>query len=268
MPYGALRRLVCDGSVGGLPDRITDMHHTDDFCEDCMAGKLSHAPHVRPAAHAKHPLNWVFMDVHGPIPTKSHCGNCYWVSFINDHSQFPAIYFISRKSEVFGAFKHYRVWAENVTGRKISILCDDKGGEYMSTELDKYLTDAGICQEHLIRDTPQQLGITEWLNCTLDEGIMTLLAQSGLSCIWWEDATHHFLYGRMRLPTLVTMPSTSHDLFYGKRGSIEHLCPFGCLAYVHLQKDQCSVFQSHTVQCILIGYLVDYKGWWFWDPAA
>src|SRR5258706_8616641 len=235
------------------------MRHTDDFCEDCTAGKLTHAPHMRPAAHAEHPLNQVFTDVHGPVPTKSRCGNCYWVSFVDDHSRFPAVYFISKQYKVFGALKHYRLWAETVTGQKISNLHDDKGGEYTSTELDKYLTDTGIHREHLICDTPQQLGVTEQLNHTLDEGITTLLAQSGLSCIWWEDTTHHFLYGRMRLPTLVTTPTTLHNLFYGKRGSIKHLRPFSCLAYVHLQKDQCS---------ILIGYPVNYKGWQFWDPAA
>ncbi len=106
-----------------------------------------------------------------------------------------------------------------VTGRKVGILRDDKGGEYTSAEMDRYLVDAGICREHSIRDTPQQLGIAERLNRTLDEGITTLLAQSSLSRIWWEDAASHFLYGRMRLPSTVTAPSTPYDLFYGKRGT-------------------------------------------------
>jgi hypothetical protein len=43
---------------------------------------------------------------------------------------------------------------------------------------------------------------------------------------------------------------------------------FRCLVYVHLQKDQCSALLPHATQCILIGYLSDYKGWKFWDPAA
>ena len=131
----------------------------------------------------------------------------------------------------------------------------------MSAEFDRYLTNAGIHCEHLIRDTPQQLGVTERLNRTLDEGITTLLTQSGLSRTWWEDAVQHFLYGRIRLPTSVTAPDTPHSLFYGKGGSVDCLCPFGCLAYVHLQKDQHGSFQLHAAQCILIGYPIDYKGW-------
>jgi len=66
-------------------------------------------------------------------------------------------------------------------------------GEYISVDLDKFLRDAGIAREHSIRDTPQQLGVVERMNRTLDEGITTLLSQSGLSRAWcaalplWQD---------------------------------------------------------------------------------
>ena len=135
-------------------------------------------------------------------------------------------------------------------------------------EFDCYLADAGIRQEHSIRDTPQQLGVAEQLNRTLDKGITTLLSQSGLSQVWWEDTANHFLYRKMRIPSSITTLDSPFDLFYGKKGSVSHLQPFGCLAYVHLQKDQCKSFKLHAVQCILIGYPVDYKGWRFWDPEA
>jgi len=108
----------------------------------------------------------------------------------------------------------------------------------------------------------------ECLNHTLDEGITTLLSQSGLSCAWWEDATLHFLYRKIQLPSSVTAPDILYNLFYGKKGSIKCLWPFGCLVYVHLQKDQHRAFQLHALHCILVGYPTNYKGWHFWDPAA
>ena len=72
----------------------------------------------------------------------------------------------------------------------------------------------------------------------------------------------------MRIPLSITTPDSPFDLFYGKKGSVSHLQPFGCLTYVHLQKDQRKSFESHAIQCILISYPVDYKGWRFWDPEA
>ena len=52
-------------------------------------------------------------------------------------------------------FRRYRVWAANVTGRMLQVLCDKKGGEYSSGEFDRFLADAGIRREHSIRDTSQ-----------------------------------------------------------------------------------------------------------------
>jgi len=186
---------------------------------------------------------------------------------VDDYSRFPAVYFITKKSDVFAVFKCYRAWAENVTGRQIGILRDDKGGEYITGDLDRYLVDARIRQEHSIRNTPQQLGVAERLNRTLAEGITTILSQSGLMRTWWEDAAAHFLYGKIRLPSLVTT-HTPYELFYGQRPSVDRLRPFGCLAYVHLQKDQHRALLPHTAQCIFIGYPIDYKGWQFWDPST
>jgi hypothetical protein len=268
MPYGPLQHLIHNGSVDGVPDHVTNVHHVDDFCENCMAGKLTHAPHTKLATCAEELLTQVFTDVHGPVPTRSWCRNCYWVSFIDDHLWFPAVYFIKKKPEVFGVFKCYKVWVENVTGQKVGILRDDKGGEYSSAEFDRFLVDEGIHHKHSICDTPQQLGIAECLNRTLDKGITTLLAQSGLSHAWWEDAALHFLHGKIRLPSSVTMPSMLYDLFYGRKSSVKCLCPFGCLTYVHLQKDQHKAFQLHTAQCVLIGYPNNYKVWCFWDPKV
>ena len=77
----------------------------------------------------------------------------------------------------------------------------------------------------------------------------------------------HFLFRKIRLLSLVTNHSP-YELFYGKKPLVDHLRPFGCLAYVHLQKDQHGALLPHVAQCIFISYLADYKAWCFWDPAA
>jgi transposase InsO family protein len=267
MPYPVIRRLIRSESVTGILDLVADAV-AEDFCEDCVNGKLTRAPHTKPTVRAERPLFRVFSDVHGPVPVRSRHGHFFWVTFINDHSRFPAVYFIAKKSDVFDAFRKYKAWAENVTGRYISILRDDKGGEYMTGAFGRFLADAGIRREHTIRDTPQQNGVTERMNRSISEGITTILSQSGLMRTWWEDAAIHWLYGKIRLPSSVTAPLSPFELFYGKKPDLSAMRPFGCLAYVHLQKDQRSALLPHATQCILIGYPSDYKGWKFWDPAA
>ena len=77
----------------------------------------------------------------------------------------------------------------------------------------------------------------------------------------------HFLFGKIRLLSSVTNCSP-YELFYGKKPSVDRLRPFGCLAYVHLQKDQHGALLPHVVQCIFISYPTDYKAWHFWDLVA
>ena len=108
----------------------------------------------------------------------------------------------------------------------------------MSKEFDGFLSTSGIQHEHLIWDTPQQLGVAEWMNCSITEGIMTALSQSGLGQSWWEDAAMHWVYRKICIPSAATTPLTPFELFYGCRLDVSTSQPFGCLAYVHLQKDQ------------------------------
>jgi hypothetical protein len=187
-----------------------------------------------------------------------------WTWFeVANLDRFPAVYFIARKLDVYGAFWKYKAWAENVTGHRVGILWDDKGGKYMAGDFDKFLAEAGIHWEHSIHNMPQQVGVAKRMNQSISEGITTLLSQSGLTCTWWEDAVMHWLHGKIRLPSSTIVPLTPFELFYGHKPDLSSMRPFSCLAYVHLQKDQHSALLPHTTQCILIGYPTDYKGWKF-----
>ena len=267
MPRSAIRLLARTGSLTGLP-KLTSDSAEGDFCEDCVNGKLTRAPHTKLATRADRPLHRVFSDVHGPLRFSSRRGHIYWVTFIDDYSRFPAVYFIAKKSDVFGAFRKYKAWAENITGCQIGILRDDKGGEYVGREFDDFLAEAGIRREHSIRDTPQQLGVAERMNRSIAEGITTVLSQSGLGRGWWEDAATHWLHGKIRIPSSAIAPFTPFELLYGRKPDASALRPFGCLAYVHLQKDQRPALAPHAEQCIFIGYPPDYKGWKFWCPRT
>jgi len=160
LPHSAIKCLIHSKALAGLPDRVVN-ESSDEFCEDCVNGKLTRALHTRLAARAERLLARIFSDVHGPLPVRSQCGHIYWVTFINDHSRFPAVYFVAKKSDVFDAFRKYKAWSENVTGYRIGTLHDDKGGEYIGKDFDDFLVGAGIQREHSIRDTPQQNGVVE-----------------------------------------------------------------------------------------------------------
>ncbi|KIM21895.1 hypothetical protein M408DRAFT_32434, partial [Serendipita vermifera MAFF 305830] len=218
------------------------------------------------AERATQPLGRIFSDVHGPLPVVTRQGFQYWITFIDDASRLAAVYFLKTKGEAFESFQKYKVWAENQLDVKIKALRDDKGGEYMSAEFNRFCEDHGIAREHTIRDTPQQNGVAERFNRTLAEGITTMLAQAKLPKSMWVDAARAFAHTHNRLPSPNTDGRTPHERFYGKTPSVSHLRAWGCLAHVHLQKDQRDQLAPHTKKCLFIGYPSSYKGWTFWDP--
>jgi hypothetical protein len=85
MPHLVIQHLIQSRSIAGILDHITGAT-SGDFCEDCINGKLTWAPHSKPAIRTKRLLLRVFSDVHGPVPVHSQQGHCYWVTFIDDHS--------------------------------------------------------------------------------------------------------------------------------------------------------------------------------------
>jgi len=151
LPHLAVRLLVRNRAICRLPDHVAGPTG-DVFCEDCVNRKLTWAPHTKLAVQAACPLLHVFSDVHGPLPMHSCHGHLYWVTFIDDYFCFPSVYFISKKSGVFDTFHNYKAWAENLTGHRVGILRDDKGGEYISATFNAFLKGAGIRQEHSIHN--------------------------------------------------------------------------------------------------------------------
>jgi len=132
------------------------------------------------STRASHPLQLVHSDVHGPVKVETHQGYRYWVSFIDDFSCFKAVCLLKRKSETFGTFKQFKAWAENLTGERMGSLRDDKGGVYMSREFEAFCIDHGIQRQHTVRNSPQQNGIAERANRTIEEGVISMLYESGM----------------------------------------------------------------------------------------
>ena len=89
---------------------------------------------------------------------------------------------------------------ERSTGRQVKTLRSDNGVEYNSGEFTSYLAKEGIKHELTTPYTPQQNGITERLNCTLIEGVHTMLADSKLPRRFWAEALSTMVYLGNRSP--------------------------------------------------------------------
>ena len=135
------------------------------ICEGCIYGKQCHKPFTE--SHTSRELmELVHSDLIGPIRIPSINKARYVLTFIEHRSQYLKCYFLKSKDVyvVLEHFKEYKIWAENITERKIKILRTDGGREYLNAQMEIYLKETGIEHQHTIPYTPQQNGIAECFN--------------------------------------------------------------------------------------------------------
>ena len=265
--HGDLKEMIRHGLAHGIAIQSDAL--SDPICEPCLAGKLHRAPIPKSATHrASKPLELVHSDLHGPISVQTPQGWRYWITFIDDYSRYWVVTPLRKKSDAFEALKRFIAFAENQLDSKLKCLRDDKGGEYISKEMDSFLKAAGVQRQHTTRNEPHQNGVAERANRTLGEAITAVMTEAKLPPSFWAYGLAAVVHQHNRFPTSALVKSTPYEKWFGSKPDVSHLRIFGCLAYVHVQKDQRTSLQPHYRKCIFMGYPTEFKGWVFWDPVA
>jgi hypothetical protein len=264
--YDGVKRLVNQSLVTGMT--LNSKAKPDPVCEPCLAGKMHANPFPSSPHHSKRVLELIHTDVKGPLPVQSPSGFKYWSTFIDDHTDFWAVYPMQKKSDTFTCFKHYKAYAENKQERQIAATQEDKGGEYMSNEFEEFCINEGIFRRHSVRNHPQQNGHAERANRTIADSVTAMLNEAQLPMSFWFEATGAFVHVRNMCSTSKNPHSTPYAKWHKEKPDISHLRVWGCLAYVHIQKDKRVGLSSHMEKCIFIGYPPGYKGWKFYNPVT
>ena len=165
-------------SKGKLPD----LKNVDvGLCEDCIFGKQKKVSFTKIGKTPKaERLELVHTDVWGPSPVSSLAGSLYYVTFIDDSTRKLWVYFLKKKSKVFDTFRKWKAMVENETGLKIKRVRSDNGGEYRDNRFREFCANNGIKMEKTVPMTPQQNGVAERMNRTLNERARSMRIHAGL----------------------------------------------------------------------------------------
>jgi transposase InsO family protein len=130
----------------------------------------------------------VHTDLVGPTTTKGLKGERHFMLLVDDYTRMTAVCFLKNKSEVFENFKIYKEMVDNVMDSRIKCLRSDNVGEFTSKKFMDYYNSHGIKRQFFIARTPQQNGVVERKNKTLQEMARTMLMDSKLTDIFWTQA--------------------------------------------------------------------------------
>src|SRR6266511_5933087 len=100
------------------------------------------------------------------------------------------------------------------------------------------------------------------------DDISAMLFEAKLPLSLWGEALTTQIHVWNCLPTSSLKGMTPHEAWFKHKPDVSHLCSWGCLAYVFIQKDKRCSLQSHMETCVFVGYPSGYKGWKFYNPTT
>ncbi|GAA5920011.1 hypothetical protein JCM5296_002212, partial [Sporobolomyces johnsonii] len=240
------------------------------FCKECALGKLrarafppSSTPRAEKIGRVLH------SDVCGPFPL-SRSGKLYFVSFIDDHSRRPFVYFLRHKSDVHDAFQHLKAQLSTRFDCRLELLRTDRGGEYVNGRMEAVAAKEGWRHELTAPDTPQQNGTAERFNRSLQERMVTILAESAAPVSFWPEAAAFVVYTLLHSPHAALDKLTPASFWPTDRSipPATSLRPFGCAAYPLLTSAELVKLGRKSVECAFLGFEPASKAYRLWDFQA
>ncbi|KAI5337601.1 hypothetical protein L3X38_016872 [Prunus dulcis] len=112
------------------------------------------------------------------------------------------------------------------SGYKIKGLRSDRGGEFLSSEFNKFCDEFGIQRQLTIAYSPQQNGVAERKNRTVVEMAKSMLHEKGISYDFWAEAVNTAVYLLNRCLTKSLKKITPFEAYTGRKPGIAHLKDF------------------------------------------
>ena len=263
LSYTGMKVLSSSDKVQGLPN----LDCTQKVCECCLAGRQHRERFPRKSeTRASKQGEKVHTDIIGPMPHMSLGGSRYALVFTDDFSRKSWIYFLRQKGETFDKFCLFKNMIQLETGNKLKSLRSDRGGEYLSQYFIDYCNQTGIQRELTQARTPQQNGVSERRNRTIMERARSLAADANLPTYLWSEAVATATYLVNRSPTRANSGIPPESKYSGTKSDLHHLKIFGCIAHVHVPKEDRNKLDSKTQRCLFVGYDSETKAYRLYDP--
>ena len=192
-----IQKLQKDGILSSFD------YESFENCESCLLGKMTRSPFSGKGERATELLALIHTDVCGPMSSKARGGYSYFITFTDDLSRYGYVYLMKKKSESFEKFKEFQSEVENQLNKKIKALRSDRGGEYLSQEIDDHLRNCGIISQLTPPGTPQLNGVSERRNRTLLDMVRSMMSFTNLPISFWGYSLKTAAHTLNRSPTKV-----------------------------------------------------------------
>ena len=224
------------------------------ICKPCQFGKQTISHFIVKEGSTSKPLELVHIDLCGPSRKKSPRGEEYFILFIDDFSRMCWIGLLKHKDEAFEKFQAFKALVENESDRKIKCLRSDRGGEFISDEFFDFCEQHGIKRQFSVARTPQQNGVVERMNRTVQKMARAMLDETGTPTTFWGEVAFSVMTILNKANVRVNRNQTPYELWYGKPPTVKHFRVFGSKCFIKRTDEKLGKFESKEDEGILLGY--------------
>ncbi|GKC16356.1 retrovirus-related pol polyprotein from transposon TNT 1-94 [Tanacetum coccineum] len=129
----------------------------------------------------------------------------------------------------------------------------------------EYYSENEIRMFKTVPKTPQQNGVAERMNQTLNGRAKSMRLHLGLQKMFWEDSVNTVAYLINRGPSVPLGFKIPKEEWQGKEVSLAHLKVFVCDSYVKVKDVARDKLDAKSMKCTFIGYGLDEIRYRFWD---
>ncbi|KAH9794255.1 hypothetical protein KPL71_004834 [Citrus sinensis] len=247
-----ISKISKDDLVKGLP-KIG--FQKDKICEACQFGKqiktsFKNKNHIS----TPKPLELLHIDLFGPSRYASLNGKYYAFVIVDDYSKYTWVLFLANKDDALDAFKVLCKKLQNEKGHGIVCIRSDHGGEFENHAFESFCNNLGIEHQFSSPRTPQQNGVVERKNRSIQEMARTMLNENALPKYFWAEAVNTACYVLNRVLIRPNLNKTPYELWKDRKPNIGYFKVFGCKCFVLNTKDNLGKFDPKSDVGIFLGY--------------
>jgi hypothetical protein len=131
----------------------------------------------------------------------------------------------------------------------------------MSIDFKKFYDKHGIKREYTIPITPQQNGVVERQNKTVQEMARSMMNEKNIGQTYSVEAIHIAVHILNKAHLKPQSDKTPYDLWYGRLASIKHFKVFGRKCYIKNNDENLGKYDDRAIEGIFLGYATNSKGY-------
>lgn len=157
----------------------------------------------------------------------SRSGKIYVLVIIDDYSRYTWVIFLASKDETVDEFVAFDKKTQRTSGDQLIHLRPDHGFEFDNNKFDDFCKEQGMDHNFSAPRTPQQNGVVERKNRTLEDMAIIMLIASSLPRNFCAEAVNTACYIINRVMIRAFLNKTPYELLKGNKPYISYFRIFG-----------------------------------------